>query len=92
MRQRGSGRGGLVEREPILLVGENVLDGAIAIGAEPFSARAGGVEPLQPVDPAQAHEPEARAIALLRMRATFEDAGDEPPRRGAGLGGPADQT
>ena len=78
MRQGGSRRRGLVEREPVLLVGENVLDRAIAVGAEPLGARTGGVEPVQPVDPAQPHEPETRAIALLGMRAAFEDAGDEP--------------
>ena len=77
MRQGGSRRRGFVEREPVLLVGENVLDRAIAVGAEPLGARTGGVEPVQPVDPAQPHEPETRAIALLGMRAAFEDAGDE---------------
>ena len=84
MRQGGSRRRGLVEREPVLLVGENVLDRAIAVGAEPLGARTGGVEPVQPVDPAQPHEPETRAIALLGMRAAFEDAGDEPPRGRSG--------
>ena len=92
MRQGGSRRRGLVEREPVLLVGENVLDRAIAVGAEPLGARTGGVEPVQPVDPAQPHEPETRAIALLGMRAAFEDAGDEPPRGRAGLVGPPDQA
>ena len=92
MRDGGSCRRGLVEREPILLVDENVLDRAIAVGAEPLGARTGGVEPVQPVDPAQAHEPEARAIALLRMGAALEDAGDEPPRGGTRLVGPPDQA
>ena len=92
MRQRGAGRRGLVEREPILLVDENVLDRAIAVGAEPLGARTGGVEPVHPVDPAEPHEAETGAIPLLRMRAAFEDAGDEPPRGGAGLVGPPDQA
>ena len=78
MRERRSRRGGLVEREPILLVGENVLDGAIAVGAEAFGARTGRVEPVQPMGTAQAHEPETRAIALLWMRTALEDAGDQP--------------
>ena len=92
MREGGSCRRGLVEREPILLVDENVLDRAIAIGAQPFGAATRRVQPVQPVDAAQSHEPQAGAIALLGMRPAFEDAGDEPPGRGAGLGGPADQT
>ena len=92
MRQGGSCRRGLVEREPILLVDENVLDRAIAVGAEPLGARTGRVKSVQPVDPTQAHEPEARAVPLLRMRATFEDAGDKPPRGGARLVGPPDQA
>ena len=92
MRERRSRRAGLVERKPVLLVGENVLDGAIAIGAEPLGARTGRVEPVQPVDPTEAHEPEARAIALLGMRTPFEDARDEPPRGGTGLVGPRDEA
>ena len=48
MRQRRSRRAGLVEREPILLVGESVLDGAIAVGAEALGARTGRVEPVHP--------------------------------------------
>ena len=43
------------------------------------------------MDPAQSHEPEARAVALLGMRAALEDARDEPPGGGAGLFGPRDQ-
>ena len=62
-----------LEREPILLVLENVLDGAIAVGAEPFGARTGRVEPVHPVEPAQAHQPEARAVALLGMRPALQD-------------------
>jgi len=38
VRQRGTGRGGILEREPVLLVDENVFDRAIAIGAQPLGA------------------------------------------------------
>ena len=79
VRQRGSCRRGLVEREPILLVGENVLDGAIAVGAQSLSTRTGRVEPVQSVDAAEAHKAETRAIALLGMRAPLKNADDEPP-------------
>jgi hypothetical protein len=91
VRERRSRRPGLVEREPILLVRENVLDGAKAIGAELLGARTGRVQSVHPMDAAQAHEPQARAIALLRMRAAFEDARDEPSGGGTGLFGPPDK-
>ena len=71
---------------------ENVLDGAIAIGAEPLGAATRRVEPIRAVDAAQAHEPETGAIALLGMRAPLEEARDESPGRGAALLGPRDQA
>src|SRR5258708_12966226 len=91
VRERRSRRRGLVEREPILLVGENVLDGAKAIGAEPLGPRAGRVQSVHPVDATQAHQSQARAIALLRVRAAFEDAGDHPPAAPPRLFSPANQ-
>ena len=90
MRQRRTGRRRILEWEPVLLVDENVGDGAIAIGAEPLRAGARRVEAIGAVKPAEAHQPEAGAIALLGMRALVEDAGHEPAGRGAGLGGPVD--
>ena len=91
MREHRSRRRGLVEREPILLVLENVLDRAIAVGAQAFGARTGGIEPIRAIEATQPHEAEARAIALLRMRAPVEDARDEPACRGTRLVGPRDQ-
>ena len=92
MRERRSRRRGLVEREPVLLVGENVLDRAQAIGAESLRPITRGLEPIGPVEPAEAHQPEAGAVALFGMRAALEDAGREPAGRRAGLVRPGDQT
>ena len=90
MRECRTGRR-LVEREPVLLVFENLLDGAKAIRAEPLGAGAGGFEPIGPVLAAEPHQPQTRAVALFGVRPPFEDAGDEPARGGAGLFGPGDQ-
>ena len=57
-----------------------MLDGAVAIGAQLLGAVAGGLEPVGAVRAAQAHQAEAGAIALLGMRPTLEDAGDEAAR------------
>lgn len=91
MRQRGTGRGRILKGEPVLLVDENVFDGAIAIGAQPLGAGARRVEAIGAVEPAQAHQSEARAVALLRMRPALQDAGHEPARRGSRLRGPGDE-
>ena len=85
MRQRRTGRAGILEREPILLVDENVFDRAIAMGAQPLGTVAGGFESIRAMDPAQAHEPQARAVALLGVRPLLQDAGDQPPRGRAAL-------
>ena len=90
VRERRTGRR-LVERQPILLVFENLLDGAKAIRAQPLGALAGGFEPIRPVFAAQSHEAQTRAVALFGVWPPFEDAGDEPARGGAGLFGPGDQ-
>jgi len=92
MRQRGTGRGRLFEWEPILLVDQNVFDGAVAIGAQPLRAVTRGLKPIGPMDAAEPHQPEARAIALLRMRTAFQEAGHEPAGRRAALFGPRDQA
>ena len=55
MRQRRSRRRGLVEREPILLVDENVLDRAIPIGPQPLRALTGGFEAIGPMDAPESH-------------------------------------
>ena len=91
MCQRGSGRSGLVERKPVLLVDENLLDGAIAIGAQPLRAVTRRLEAIGAMEPAQSHQPQARAVALLGVRPCREDAGDQPPRGGAALFRPRDQ-
>ena len=91
MRQRGTGRGGILEWEPILLVDENVFDGAIAIRAEPLGTVTGGVESIGAIEPAQSHEPQARAVPLLGMRPVREDARDHPPGGWATLFGPRDE-
>ena len=91
MRERGSRRRRLVEREPILLGGEHVLDGAIAIGLELLGAATRRLEPIRAMRAPEAHETEAGAIALLRMRAPLEQTRDETPGRGPALRGPGDQ-
>ena len=83
VRQRGTGRRGILEREPVLLVHENVFDRAIAIGAEPLGAVTRGFEPVGAMDPAEPHQPETRAVALLGVRPVLQDAGDDAgPWRG----------
>ena len=92
MRERRSRRGGILERKPVLLVGENVLDRPQAIGAESFRPITGGLEPIGPVEPAEAHQPEARAVALFGMRTALQDARSEPTGRRAGVFRPGDQA
>ena len=85
--------GGLVlEGQAVLGRGEDVLDGAVAVGAQALGARAGGLEPLVAVAPAEAHEPQAGAVALLGVRAALEDLGHHAPRGRSGLLGPADEA
>ena len=91
MRECGSGRGRLVEREPVLLVDQNVFDGAIAVGAQPLRPQTGGFKTIGAVDAAQPHQAETRAIALFRVRPALEHAGHEPAARRAGLVRPGDQ-
>ena len=71
--------------------GEPVLHRAIAIRAEGQGPCAGGLEASVAVAPAQAHEPQAGAIALLGVRAAPEDLGHQPPGGRAGLFSPADE-
>ena len=44
------------------------------------------------MDPAQSHQPQARAIALLRVRPLLQDAGDHTPCGRAALCRPRDET
>ena len=92
MRQRRAGRRRVVERQPVLVVEENLFDGAKAIGAEALRAVTRRFEAIGAMDPAEPHETEARAVALFGMRAVLEDACDEPPGGGPGLFGPPDQA
>ena len=92
MRDRRSRRRGVLEREPVLLVGENVLDRAQTIGAESLRPITRGLEPISPVDPAEAHQPKTRAVALFGMRAALQHAGGEPAGSRAGLFRPGDQA
>ena len=92
MRERGSGRGRFVQREPVLLVDENVFDGAIAVGPQLRRPRARGVEAVGPMDAPQAHQAEAGAVALLRMGAVLKDVGDESSGGPSRLGRPGDQA
>jgi hypothetical protein len=78
VHERRTGRR-LVEREPILLVFENVLDGPEAIRAQLLGALAGRFQAIGTMLAAEAHEAQTRAVALLGMRSPFQDAGDEPP-------------
>ena len=91
MRQRRTGRAGILEGEPILLVDENVFDRAIAIGAQPLGAQTRRFEARGAVHASESHESETGAVALLRMRAPGEDAGGDAARGRARLLGPGDQ-
>ena len=91
MRERRARRR-LVEREPVLLMGENVLDGAEAIGPQALGAQTGGFQPVRAVVPPEAHQAQTGAVALFGMRPIGEDAGDDAARRRAGLLGPGDQA
>src|SRR5580765_3642640 len=91
MRERRAGRG-LVEREPVLLMDENVLDGAEAIGPQTLGAQAGGFQPVRAVVPPEAHQAQTGAVALFGMWPLGEDAGDDAACRRAGLLGPGDQS
>ena len=64
----GRTRRGLVEREPILLGGEHVLDGAIAIGLELLGAATRRLEPVRAMRAPEPHQAETGPIALLRLR------------------------
>jgi len=92
MRQRRTGRAGILEWEAVLLVDENLFDRAIAIGAQPLGTVARGFEAIGAMDPAQAHQPQARAVALLGVRPMLQDAGDHAARGGAALFRPRDQA
>lgn len=92
MGQGGACRGRLVERQPILLVSQNVFDGAIAIGAQPLGALTGGFEPVGAVHASESHEAKTGAVALLRMRSPREDARGHPARGRSCLLGPRDQA
>ena len=92
VRERWARRRRVLEREPVLLVGENVLDRAQAIGAESRRPITRRFEPIGPVDAAEAHQPEARAVALFGMRTALQNAGGEAARRRAGLFRPGDQA
>jgi hypothetical protein len=86
----GAGRGRVVERQPILLVGQNVFDRAIAIGTQPLGAKTRRFEARSAVHASEAHEAETGAVALLRMRTPGEDAGGHAARGRARLLGPGD--
>ena len=62
-----------------------------AARAEGQGAGARGLEPGVAVLPPQPHDAEHGLVALLRVGAAFEDAGDERPGRRAGLLGLADE-
>jgi hypothetical protein len=47
--ERRTGRSRLLEREPVLLIDENVFDRAIAIRAQPLGTVAGGFDSAGPV-------------------------------------------
>ena len=92
MRQRGARRGRVLEREPVLLMDENVFDGAKPIRPQPLRPVTRGFEAIRPMDPTEAHQAEARAVALFGMRPALEDARDEPPSGRTGLVRPRNQA
>jgi hypothetical protein len=92
VHERRTGRRRLLEREPVLLVTENVFDGAIAIGLKALGTMTGGFQPIGAVDAPEPPQAETRAGALLRMRPPFEQARHEAARRRPGLLGPRDQA
>src|SRR6516164_577004 len=89
--QRRTGRR-LVERESVLLVLENVLDGAKAIGAQVFGALAGRVQTIGAMLAPEAHQPETGPVALLGVRPSVEDARDQATGGGPRLFRPGDQA
>ena len=91
MCQGGSCRGRVIERQPILLVGQNVFDGAIAIGAQPLGAETRRFEARGAVHASESHQAETGAVALLRLRPPREDARGHPARGRSRLVGPGDQ-
>ena len=89
-RRRGAGPAGsgtLVEA-----TGQDVLHGAVAGGAEPGGARGGRLQAGGAVGLAQAHEPEAGAVALLGVGLGREDGRDELGRGRARRRRPGDQA
>lgn len=85
VRQRRTCRGRILERQPVLLIDENLFDGAKAIGAQPLGARAGRFQPIRAVQPPESHQAEAGAVALFGMRLALENARHDPAGRRAGL-------
>ena len=80
------------ERDPISASGQDVRHGAVAGGAEQAGAGARGLQAGGAMALAQAHQPEAGAVALLRVGLGGQDGGDERGRGRAGGGGPGDQA
>src|SRR5688572_24648368 len=66
-------RNGLERRQAIQPVLEDRVHVPIGAGADGERAGAGGFEPGGPVAPAEPEQPEARAVALFRMRTVGED-------------------
>ena len=85
----GAGRG---ERDLIEAVLEDRVDVAIGAGGDAARAGARGFQPGRAVALGQAQDAEARAIALLGMRAVGEDRLDEGRGLRADRLGPADDA
>src|SRR5688572_10250619 len=85
--RRGGGRG-----EPVEAVLEDRIDVAIRARLDRDGAGAGGLEPLRAVALGQAHDAEARAIALLGMRPIRENRLRQRGGLRADGAGPVDET
>ena len=89
-RRRSAGNLSL-QRQPVHSGGEDVLDRLVAERLQAAGTLAGCLKSVVSMDPAQAHDPQTGAIALLRMRAALHDLGDQVCRGRPGFPRPGDQ-
>src|SRR5262245_53849096 len=85
-RGEGELRGGLGPGESIEAVLQDRIDMAIGAGLDRAGTGAGGLEPVRAIAFGEPQDPQAGAIALLRVRSIRENRGDE--RRGLRPDGP----
>src|SRR5438128_2017838 len=89
---QGEWRRGLRRGEPIEAVLEHGVDMPVGAGADRDGAGAGGLQARLAIPLAEPQEAEARAVALLGMRAVGENRVDEDRRLWADGAGPGDEA